>query len=204
MLEALRTAGHLPALAALVEWWSSILHGQLKPPGALSALYCQLAQLAPSADTARDLARIALDLTPESFEALSLYEQHARPEDDEELCERYRAFLHHAPFRSVSPRVRVRLIDKLVEAGRYKEAAEQVANLPPRSALRPGEEDVQRACQVPEEDRFDAPEDASECTQVLDMSEIEVVWQDEDENPPRHSEIRLYGSTNGDRLRTLA
>lgn len=147
LVSALRKDKDLPALVAIIECWASVISGAPKPALALSLLYSRLATREhPGA--ARKLCLAALDLAPESIEALDCFEQLAGQDEVSELCERYRAFLAVAPFHPRSPRIRVRLIDRLVEAGRYDEALEQVESLPPPSSISPMSDDIERACSV--------------------------------------------------------
>lgn len=148
LIHALRSRGELSTMAALLECWASVSEGGSKPELAVAGLYCQLA-VGRDAAASRKLARAALDLAPSCMEALLLFEQHAQAADRDELCNRYLAFLEHAPFHPSSPRLRVTLIDKLVEAGRYDEAMGQVKVLPPSSSLPPATRDIERACLIP-------------------------------------------------------
>ncbi len=145
LVAALGNAGEMQAVAALIECWASVAMGAPQPKLALATLYCHLAARG-DADTARALARSALDLAPTSSEAMVLFEEHALPTDLDELCDRGLAFLAVAPFHPCSPRIRVRLIDRLVEAGRYDEAMRHVSILPPASCVPPVAEDIARAC----------------------------------------------------------
>jgi hypothetical protein len=173
LLDAVRAEKQVAALGALLQWWGQVQDG-VEPTEALCALYCRMAERS-TPDIARQLARAALDADPACAEALVLFERYARREDHEELCEHYETFLRMAPFQAISPRVRVSLIDRLLESGRYGKAAEQVQKLPPRSALRPVRDEVAAACYVPVE----PTKPRGDLTLVLEEEDIEVVWQEE-------------------------
>lgn len=131
----------------LVSWWRSESQDR-GAARALATLYVELAQRSP-AETARFLTRQALDLTPACSEALELLEQLA-PQSQIELRARYERFLETAPFHRHSPRVREKLIDLLVERGRYDEALPHVRLLTKLSVLSsPRRDEIARACTVP-------------------------------------------------------
>jgi hypothetical protein len=192
LLDAVRAEKQVAALGALLQWWGSVQDG-VEPTEALCALYCRMAERS-SPDIARQLARAALIAMPAHTEALLIFERYARREDHAELCEHYESFLRHAPFSAVSPRVRVSLIDRLLESGRYVEAAEHVQKLPPRHALRPVRDEMARACEVPAEP-VKPQRSQGDLTLVLEEDDIEVVWQEEAAGRVRHSEIRFAGET---------
>jgi hypothetical protein len=177
VIKAVQQGGHVGELAVLLEWWANVAGGRMTPEQAVASLYCRLAERA-DADGARELARAALAIVPSSAEALLLFERHALPEHQDELRDLYRDFLRHAPFQRVAPRVRARLIDELLEAGRYDEALDHMKLLPPRSSLVPVSSDIQRACSVPAEPLLDfstSDDDPAEHTQILSDFDIEVI-----------------------------
>jgi hypothetical protein len=190
LLDAVRAEKQVAALGALLQWWGSVQDG-VEPTEALCALYCRMAERS-SPDIARQLSSAALIAVPTHTEALLIFERYARREDHAELCEHYESFLRHAPFSAVSPRIRVSLIDRLLENGRYVEAAEHVQKLPPRNALRPVRDEMARACEVPVEPQR-PQRSQGDLTLVLEEDDIEVVWQEEAPSSTRHSQIRFAG-----------
>jgi len=147
LTDALRRKGEMATVAALIECWAFARGNAAKPECAVAALYCRLAINCDPAE-ARRMALAALDLWPACHEALVLFEQYSGSEDRDEICDRYLAFLADAPFHPSSPRVRVTLIDRLVDAGRYDEAMDQVKVLPPSSSTPAMVRDIERACSI--------------------------------------------------------
>ncbi len=175
LVGALHKDGDLPALAAIIECWASVMSGQPTPAQALSQLY---ASLAPRQEpgTARKLCLAALDLSPTNMEALEHFEKHAGADDETELCKRYGAFLKVAPFHACSPRLRVKFIDRLLEAGRYDEALAQVSSLPPPSSLLPMCGDIERACSIsPAQASRAGADEYEEQTQILEDVDIQFL-----------------------------
>jgi hypothetical protein len=198
LLDAVRAEKQVAALGALLQWWGQVQEG-VEPTEALCALYCRMAERS-TPEIARQLARAALDADPTCADALLTFERYARREDHEELCEHYETFLRMAPFQPLSPRIRVSLIDRLLESGRYGRAAEQVQALPPRSALKPVRDDVTRACAVEPQNIETSPR-RGDLTLVLEEDDIEVVWQEESEffrAPTRTSEIAIKPERAGE------
>ena len=175
LVGALQKHGDLAALAAIIECWASVMSGAPTPALALSQLYARLA-LQEDPEMARKLCLAALDLSPASIDALEHFEKFAGDDDVTELCARYRAFLTVAPFHPCSPRLRVKFIDRLVEAGRYDEALEQVTSLPPHSSMLPMSDDIERACAIsPERALGASAEEYEEKTQILEDVDIQFL-----------------------------
>lgn len=147
LTDALCRKGEMATVAALIECWAFACGSAVKPECAVATLYCRLASNCNPTE-ARRMALAALELWPSCHDALVMFEQHSGPADKDELCNRYLAFLAHAPFHPNSPRVRITLIDKLVDAGRYDEAMGQVNVLPPSSSTPAAAQDIERACSI--------------------------------------------------------
>lgn len=136
-------------------------------------LYSQLAEISRG-DSARAMCAEALDLHPQSHDALCLYERHARPEDRAALCARYEAFLAAGP-SAYAHRVRQRLIDTLLECGEYDAATSHVRALAPKVGALGLEDDAIRACTVPP-----PPPDFSMIPCMAD-DEVHLRWTASDE-----------------------
>ncbi|HVZ33997.1 MAG TPA: hypothetical protein VG963_16335 [Polyangiaceae bacterium] len=112
------------AVEDLFSWWQSGSQCWGAAP-TLASLCVQLGRVSDP-ETARFLAHQALDLTPGSFEALSLLELLTPPAQRYELCARYEAFLEDAPTHGEAPRVREQLIQLLFDYGQHDTALRYV------------------------------------------------------------------------------
>lgn len=104
---------------SLLSWWQSASeHGAAT---ALSSLCLELGRHSKP-ETATFLVRQALDLDPESFDALQLFEQLTPHAQRFELCTRYEAFVARVPEHPLSNRILERVMDLLLEQRRYDAA----------------------------------------------------------------------------------
>jgi hypothetical protein len=132
----------------LMSWWENATE-ESGPKPAFASLCVQLARKSDR-ETAKFLARQALDFAPGSYEALEVLERLTFPGDDrKELLPRYEAFLQNVPFHQKSPQVREKLIDALTETGQYDAAMQHVHTLTRLTQLIAPEEESSRACRVP-------------------------------------------------------
>lgn len=131
-------------------------------------LYTQLAEVSRH-HAARAMCIEALDLCPQSIEALCILERHARSQDRALMRARYEAFLAVGP-SPYALRVRQRLIDTLLESGDYEGATSHVSALSPAVGALGVERDVVRACSVlPPPPDMDIEQD------------IDVAWNQQDD-----------------------
>jgi tetratricopeptide (TPR) repeat protein len=147
LFEALREDGHGRALSTMLAWWSDAAQGQATPPRLMADLYYLMASRSEG-EQARALCRSALELCPGHANALELLETLSGPDARDELVEHYLSFLKEVPFHAIAARIRVSLIDWLLEDGRYEEALKHVEGLPPRWSLVSVGQDVEKACRI--------------------------------------------------------
>ncbi len=104
---------------SLFSWWQSA--SEYGAAAALSSLCLELGRHSKP-ETATFLVRQALDLDPESIEALQLFEQLTPHAQRFELCTRYEAFLARVPEHPLSNLILERVMDLLFEQRRYDAA----------------------------------------------------------------------------------
>jgi len=140
VFEAVRDAGRVDELVALLELWTQAEQGDGVPDREMAELYFRIAKRSKRAHALAS-CRTALDLYPAHLGALLLFEELADASWMDELCARYQTFLEDAPSQGVSPHVQQTVTTKLIEAERRAASREAgrdySAALPVSAAVAP-------------------------------------------------------------------